>query len=122
MSRVFVLKLPFDYTMYLSSMELYILSAVLLLIILFLTIKSFFLKVQGGREGVAGQKTKALGDFSKNGEVYEGQVFCMGEIWNAKADYPIMKGDSSIVSYSEALVLYIYKRNTEQIQEKECSG
>ena len=120
MSRIFIFKLPFDYTMYLSSTELYFWGAVLL-IILILTIKSFFIKVQSGREGFAGQKTKALGDFSKNGEVYEGQVLCMGEIWAAKADYPIMKGDKSIVSSSIGLVLFLCKSNTEKIPERECN-
>ena len=120
MSEIFIFQLPFNYTMYLSLTELYMIGA-LLLIIIVLTVKSFFLKVQSGREGFAGQKAKALGNFLKNGGVYEGQVLCMGEIWNAKADYPIMKGEKLIVCCSKGLVLFIFKRITEETSECECS-
>ena len=108
MSRVFVLELPYNNILFFSQRELMFWGIVLCVIIV-LIIKSFFVKVQGGREGIIGQNTVALNDFSRNGDIYKGQVLCMGEIWTAKADFPIMKGSRSKVSGSEKLVLSLRK-------------
>jgi len=106
MYRIFTFELPYDYTLRLTSMELFFWGA-LLLIILVLSLKSFFVKVQGGSEGLVGQNVTALVDFSKIGETYEGQVLCMGEIWKAIADFQVSKGDRFMVSYSEGLTLFL---------------
>jgi membrane protein implicated in regulation of membrane protease activity len=106
MSRIFIFELPFNYTLYLSSTEL-LFWGLILCIVFVLIIKSFFMKVQGGREGLVGKSVVALDDFSRVGENYEGQVFCVGEIWSAKADIPIQKGYRSTVSSSEGLKLFI---------------
>ncbi|MCL2767862.1 MAG: NfeD family protein [Synergistaceae bacterium] len=106
MSRIFIFQLPFDYTLRLTSTEMFFWGA-LLLIILVLSIKSLFVKVQGGSEGLVGQNVIALGDFSEKGESYEGQVLCMSEIWTAIADFQVKKGDRFMVSRSEGLTLYL---------------
>ena len=106
MSRVFIFELPFEYTMYFSMKELIFWGALFLLILL-LTAKSFFIKVQGGREGIIGQSVIALGDFPEKGEAYEGQVLCMGEIWAARAEYPVKKDDRLMVSSCEGLMLFL---------------
>jgi len=106
MYKIFIFELPFDYTLRLSSMEI-LFMGVLLLIIFILTVKSFFIKVQGGSEGLVNQSVVALGDFSEKGEIYEGQVLCMGERWIARADFPVKKDDRLIVSYSEGLILFL---------------
>ena len=106
MYRIFTFELPFDYILRLTLMELFFWGA-LLLIILLLTAKSFFVKVQGGREGLIGQSVVALGDFPRKGEAYEGLVLCMGEIWAARAAFPVMKDDRLKVSSCEGLVLFL---------------
>jgi membrane-bound ClpP family serine protease len=105
--------------MYWSVAELFFWGTVLL-IILVLTIKSFFVRVQCGREGLVGKKTSALADFSKKGKVYEGQVLCMGEIWAAKADFPVSKGENFFVYHSEGLVLFLNNEHDENKKENEC--
>jgi membrane-bound ClpP family serine protease len=121
MSRIYVFKLPYDYTLNLSTTEL-IIYGLLTLVILVLIIKSFFIEVSGGREGLAGQTVSAIDDFSGKGEVYEGNVICMGELWTAKADFPIKKGDRSIVSKSEALILFLSKIDITDDQKNSADG
>ena len=109
MNRIYAFDLPFDYTLFLTQNELFF-WGVVLFIIFALIVKSFFTEVRGGREGMSGQKVAALGDFAKNGENYKGLVLCMGEIWSAKADFPMKKGDRSAVFDSIGLVLFLSKK------------
>jgi len=111
MSRLFILELPYNYTIYLSQREL-IFWILVTCVIFALIIKSFFVKVQGGREGLIGQNVAALNDFSREDDIYIGQVLCMGEIWTAKADFPIKKGTRLFVSSSEKLVLFLSKHDS----------
>jgi membrane-bound ClpP family serine protease len=37
----------------------------------------------------------------------------MGEIWSAKSDFPINKGDRLVVARSEGLILFLSKANGE---------
>jgi membrane-bound ClpP family serine protease len=106
--------------MYFSSMELFF-WGVVLLVVSILIIKSFFIRVQGGREGLVGKKASALAEFVRNGEVYEGKVICIGEIWSAKADFPVNKGENLVVSNSKGLVLFLNsKSEDENLCEKKC--
>jgi len=106
MYRVYIIELPFEYTLNLTTTDL-ILGGALLLFILMLTVKSFFIKVQGGSEGLVNQRVVALGDFLGKGEIFEGQVLCMGERWIARADFPVKKDDCLFVSHSEGLILFL---------------
>jgi len=109
-SRVYIFELPFDYTLYITSTELLFWGA-LLVIVFTLIIKSFFIKVQGGREGLVGQKAVALSDFTRADDKFAGQVQCMGEIWAAKSCFPMKKGNCSTVSQSEGLILSLCCKN-----------
>ena len=120
MSRVYIFKLPFDYTLSLSTTELIVWGSVLL-VVLVLIVKSFFIEVGGGREGLVGQSASAIDDFSEKDEFYEGNVMCMGEIWTAKANIPIKKGDRSIVFKSEGLILFLRSEVTNE-QKNSASG
>jgi len=113
MNRIFTFELPFDYAFYLTPKELFFWGA-LLLVVIVLIVKSFFIKVQGGREGLANQKVVVLSDFSMKNEKYEGQVLCMGEIWNGRSDFPLKKGDRSVVSYSKGLMLFLSAAKTDE--------
>jgi len=121
MKKVFVFDLPFDYTLSLSLMELSLLIFVVL-VVLVLIVKSYFIEVQGGREGLIGQNVVALDDFTEKDEFYEGKVQCMGEIWIARADFSIKKGDRLIVSKSEGLVLFLNKINVKIDQKNSADG
>ena len=121
MKKVFVFELPFDYTLNLTTMELLFWGLVILVILIF-TIKSFFLEVRGGREGLSGQSVVALEDFLRKDEIYEGKVQCMGEIWIARADFSLKKGDRSIVSKSEGLILFLNKNDDANNQQNSAEG
>ena len=110
MSRVFTFELPFEYTFYITQGQLFfwvsVLSVVSLIVIV-LSIKSFFAKVQGGYDGIIGQNVVALADFSEKGGRYEGQVLCLGERWIAVTDFPVKKDERLMVSHSEGLTLFL---------------
>lgn len=104
--RVFVFEIPFLDSFYLTQYEL-IFWGSLVVLLLFLLVKSAFVRVQGGREGLVGQKVHVLEDFELSDGAYQGQVLCMGEIWSAKTDKALKKGEHSSVASSEGLVLVL---------------
>lgn len=118
-NRVYMFELPFDYTMYITSTELLFWGA-LIIIVVALVIKSFFIKVQGGREGLVNQKAVALADFSRVNDKYTGQVLCMGEIWAAKSCFPMKKGERSKVSHSEGMMLSLCCKHDRMNNDENC--
>ncbi|MBN1499539.1 MAG: nodulation protein NfeD [Spirochaetes bacterium] len=61
--------------------------------------------VATGKEGLIGQKGKAVSDFS-NGT---GKVYVHGEFWNALSDEPLLKDDDVIVSEVAGMQLKVKK-------------
>lgn len=107
MARVFVLELPFDYSLYFTTNQLLMIGGVALFVLV-LVCNALLLKVRSGREALKGQCVKAVEDFAFKEGKYQGQVICMGEIWNAQSGTTqLKKGEHATVSSSKKLLLIL---------------
>ncbi len=88
-----------------SIITVAILSGIFFFGVLSYAIKAQLSKVKTGKEGLIGEigttRTDVFGD---------GKVVVHGEIWNARSDEPIKKGEKVIVSGVEGFVLFITKK------------
>jgi membrane-bound serine protease (ClpP class) len=87
-----------------SIIAVAILSGIFFFGVLSYAIKAQLLKVKTGKEGLIGETGAAMTDVFK-----DGKVFLHGEIWNARSDEQINKGDRVVVAGVEGLMLLIKK-------------
>ncbi len=81
-----------------------ILSGIFIFGVLSYAIKAQLSKVKTGKEGLIGETGVALTDVFK-----DGKIVVHGEIWNARSDEQINKGDRVVVVSIEGLMLLIKK-------------
>ena len=81
-----------------------ILSGIFVFGVLSYAIKAQLSKVKTGKEGLIGETGVALTDVFK-----DGKIVVHGEIWNARSDEQINKGDRVVVVSIEGLMLLIKK-------------
>ncbi len=79
----------------------------LVVLVIWLIIKSTRLKTVSGREGMIGKTGHAVDDFLKG----NGQVRIHGEIWQAESRESILKGDHVEVTGLDNLVLTVRKKD-----------
>lgn len=115
--RMFILHLPFGVDMLISLTELIVLAALLALFTV-LIIKSVFIGVKGGREGLEGQTASVTDDFLDG----TGRVMCMGELWRAKTagmgGASLQKGERVRVVDSDGMTLIVERVTTDQIERQ----
>ena len=87
-----------------SIIAVAILSGIFFFGVLSYAIKAQLSKVKTGKEGLIGETGVALTDVFKNGK-----IVVHGEIWNARSDVQINKGDRVVVVSIEGLMLLIKK-------------
>jgi len=87
-----------------SIVAVAILSGIFFFGVLSYAIKAQLAKVKTGKEGLVGETGIAMTDVFE-----EGKVFLHGELWNAKSDEPIDKGERVIVTGVDGLLLLIKK-------------
>jgi len=85
-----------------SIIAVAILSGIFFFGVLSYAIKAQLSKVKTGKEGLVGGTGVAMTDIFKNGK-----VFLHGEIWNARSDEQINKGEKVIVTGVEGLMLVV---------------
>lgn len=77
-------------------------SALILSFMMHIVLKSQKHKVVSGQEGMIGSTATALEDFNQ-----EGFVRVQGEVWHARSQAPVHKGDKLVIRAIEGLVLYV---------------
>jgi membrane-bound serine protease (ClpP class) len=87
-----------------SIIAVAILSGIFFFGVLSYAIKAQLSKVKTGKEGLIGETGVALTDVFK-----DGKIVVHGEIWNARSDEQINKGDKVVVVSIEGLMLLIKK-------------
>lgn len=87
-----------------SIIAVAILSGIFFFGVLSYAIKAQLSKVKTGKEGLIGETGVALTDVFK-----DGKIVVYGEIWNARSDEQINKGDKVVVVSIEGLMLLIKK-------------
>ncbi len=85
-----------------SIIAVAILSGIFFFGVLSYAIKAQLLKVRTGKEGLIGETGVALTDVFK-----DGKIAVHGEIWNARSDEQISKGEKVIVAGVEGLMLVV---------------
>jgi len=85
-----------------SIIAVAILSGIFFFGVLSYAIKAQLLKVKTGKEGLIGEAGVALTDVFK-----DGKIAVHGEIWNARSDEQISKGEKVIVAGVEGLMLVV---------------
>ena len=88
-----------------SILAVAILSGIFFFGVLSYAIKAQLSKVKTGSEGLVGEAGIAKTDIFT-----EGKVFLHGELWNAKGDEPISKGERIVVTSVDGLVLIVKKK------------
>jgi len=87
-----------------SIVAVAILSGIFFFGVLSYAIKAQLTKVKTGKEGLIGETGTAVTDVFE-----DGKVFLHGELWHAKSDEPIDKGERVIVTGVDGLLLLIKK-------------
>ena len=87
-----------------SIIAVAILSGIFFFGVLSYAIKAQLLKVKTGKEGLIGETGVALTDVFK-----DGKIAVHGEIWNARSDKQISKGEKVVVAGVEGLMLVVNK-------------
>jgi membrane-bound serine protease (ClpP class) len=67
-----------------------------------LAVRSQLRKPVSGTEGMIGETGEAVTDF--NGK---GKVWVVGELWDARSDLPVRKGDKVVVTAREGMTLTV---------------
>ncbi len=77
-----------------------VITVVLILILLvYLSIKAHLRKVETGHEGIVGER----------GEIKGGKAFVHGELWKVRSDDTLEEGDSIVVVGVESMILQVQK-------------
>jgi membrane-bound serine protease (ClpP class) len=79
-----------------------VLSAVFFTAVISLAVRSQIRKPSTGREGMLGETGTAVVDFEGNGKVH-----VVGELWDARCDRPLRKGDRVTVRAVEGMTLVV---------------
>ncbi len=82
-----------------------VISALFVFGVLSFAVKARMSKVKTGREGLAGETGTATSDVFESGK-----VFVHGELWKARSDEPIKKGDRVVVEKVEDMILKVAKK------------
>ena len=88
-----------------SIITVAVLSGIFFFGVLSYAIKAQLSKVKTGKEGLVGETGVARTDVSA-----EGKVFLHGELWNAKSEQPIGKGEKIVVTGVEGFELIVKKK------------
>jgi len=76
--------------------------------------QSFRLPIQTGAEAMVGKNGHATGDFEDLAGHFEGTVLVHGEIWRARSQTPLQKGQSVVVENCTGLTLMV-KRDADSL-------
>jgi len=82
-----------------------ILSGIFFFGVLSYAVKAQLSKVKTGKEGIIGEEGEAITDIQE-----KGKVFLHGELWNARSDVPIKKGERVVVEKIDGLLLIVKKK------------
>lgn len=88
-----------------SIVAVAILSGIFFFGVLSYAVKAQMAKVKTGGEGLVGEEGEAKTDIFE-----KGKVFLHGELWNAKSDEMILKGEKVVVKKVEGLSLIVKKK------------
>ncbi len=88
-----------------SIIAVAVLSGIFFFGVLSYAIKAQLSKVKTGKEGLVGETGVARTDVSA-----EGKVFLHGELWNARSEEPIGKGEKVVVTGVDGLELIVKKK------------
>lgn len=88
---------------YISLFFVIVLFLGFLVLLIYLGIKSQFMKVSTGTEGLIGKNAIAITRIDEKG----GKIFIHGEIWYAVSDTTIKKGESVIVRKADDMEIFV---------------
>jgi membrane-bound serine protease (ClpP class) len=81
------------------------LSAVFFAAVISLAVRSQLRKPTTGREGMVGETGEAVTDIDPKGKVH-----VVGELWDARCDRPVRKGDRVVVKAVDGMTLVVEQR------------
>ena len=88
-------------------------SAFVFIFVFAMAVKAWRRPVVSGREGIIGAEATALGDFEG-----EGRVRLKGEIWKARTNTPVSRGDRVKVNQLDGLTVSVEPLENHQSEEK----
>ena len=90
-----------------SILAVAVLSGIFFFGVLSYAIKAQLSKVKTGKEGIVGETGIVKSDVLVGGE---GKVLVHGELWNARSEEPIGRGEKVVVAGVDGLVLIVKKK------------